>query len=82
MGNLLTSCVPTVHQVLRLVRIRPLALRREFLLAVHAFSAGDLEGGNNTVANVQTSHSRAHRFDLAAEFVAENIAFLHLDDGA
>lgn len=55
-----TGGVSSVHPKFRLVGIRSLALRRKLLLAVHAFAAGDLEGGNDTVTVLQVLHRGAH----------------------
>jgi hypothetical protein len=37
-------------------RVRAVAHGGEFLLAVRAFSAGDLKGGNNTLADFDILH--------------------------
>lgn len=76
------SSAAAVHGVLDRVRVRALALRRLLLVAVVAVSAGDLETGNDSVALLQVLHAGPHLVDNAAEFMAEDVAFLQLDDRA
>jgi len=64
-----TSCPTTIHGVLNRVGVRLLALTREFLLAIHTLSAGNLEGGNNTVAFLELGDRGAPFEDSAAELV-------------
>lgn len=71
-----------IHGVLQGVGVGPLALGAKLLLAIHTVAAGNLKGSNDAVAFLQTFHSRTHRVYFAAELVAEDVAFLELDDGA
>ncbi len=63
------SRAATVHGILNRIAVRPLALRGEFLLAVHALPAGDLERGDDALADLEALDLGAHTVDPAAEFV-------------
>lgn len=66
---------PAVHGVLDGVGVCALALRGLLLLAVVAFPAGDLEGGNDAVAGFPFGDGGADGVDFPAELVAEDVPF-------
>ena len=72
---------PAIHGILDSVGVGALALGRLFSLAVLALPAGDLKGGHHALAGFQGGDFGSDRVDAAAEFMAEDVAFLHLDDG-
>ena len=68
--------------MLRRIGVGALTLRRKFLLAVHAIAACDLETGDDAIAFLQVLDLGTELVDFTAELVAEDVAFLELDDGA
>lgn len=71
-----------IHGILDRVGVGALALGRLLPLAVLTGPACDLEGGHDALTGFQGLDFRPDRVDPAAEFMAEDVAFLHLDDGA
>jgi len=74
--------MPTVHAVLQGIRIRPLALRTQLLVAVHAAITRDLGTRHNPISDLDIRDGIASRLDNTAELVAKDIALLQLDDGS
>src|SRR5688572_24236713 len=59
------------------VRITVLAERPHVLPAAPALSTGDREGDHHAVAHLDVSHFTTRLYNLAHEFVAEDVTMLH-----
>jgi len=70
--------VKTVVSVVYEFRRRNLLDKRELAY----FTAGNLEGHHNSVTFLQTLDGGTHLVHYSHELVAEDVAFLHLNDGA
>lgn len=73
---------PAIHGPLSRIGVRLLTLRRELLFAEEAVAAGNLEGRDITLADLDSRDGRPDLVDDAAEFMAQDVAFGELDDGA
>lgn len=77
-----TSRPTPIHRIGKLVRICPLTHGRQLLLTVKAFAAGELEGYDDTVANLNLLGAGSHALDNATELVAQDITLLEFRNSA
>lgn len=77
-----TSGTRPEHDVLQTRSVGEVTRARETLLTHSAFPACDLERRDDALAFRQSSNLGADLVDDSAELVSENVASLHLNDGA
>src|SRR6185295_1798676 len=65
-----------------LVRVRVLAQRVQLALARRADAAGDGEGYDDPITDLELLHAASHLDDLAHELVAKDVTALHRRDEA
>lgn len=76
----LTRCPLSIHCIFDCIRIGPVTLRCQLLLAIEAFTASDRKWCYNTLACFEVLHAGSCAFDNAAKLMAQDVAFLHLRD--
>src|SRR5262245_31302447 len=77
-----TRRAPAVHGIFNSVAVCLFALRTHLLVAIVAVATGNLEARHDSVALLEPFDSRTQVVHDAAEFMAEDISLLQLDDDA
>jgi hypothetical protein len=69
-----------IEIILELIAVGPLTLRGKLLLAIVAVATRNLERRDDAISRLEVVDGRSNGIHLSAEFVAQNVVLLHLEN--